>query len=254
MKTVVLDGNTDYLMEPVSDMLSAMTDSWMVLEKYVPDKVLSSLQQGKNPLNQKSVVHDRLVLFGDFWGSTSFAEKIGVQSMVELLESFFEISIEKIHSRGGTVSKLLGDGLMAYFPVTMAEDALDAITEIAAELKKMRILADSQARSLVYAGFGMSAGRVFEGNLGSKSKLDYTLIGDTVNTAARLQELTRKTRRALVFDESVLPFAETKEFQKVARLKLRGKENEIDVYSLRNDVLRIDTPYESLKRKISALQ
>lgn len=130
----------------------------------------------------------------------------------------------------------------------------DAVIEIAGELKKMRFLAaQAEYRSLVYAGFGMSAGRVFEGNFGSKSRLDYTLIGDTVNMAARLQELTRKTRRALVFDESVVQFASGKDFQKVARLKLRGKENELDVYSLRNDLLIIDTPYESLKKKISAL-
>lgn len=254
MKTVVLDESEDYLMRPVSEMLGSMTDTWLILEKYTPEKVIRSIQHGENPLEEKVAPVTKIILFGDLFSSTTFGEKLSSSLFYDILETFLSIAIETIHSHGGTVSKLLGDGLMAVFNADQTEASLEAVREISAKLKKLRSSRPANDPfSLLFGGFGISSGRVLEGNVGSVSKKDYTYLGDAVNTAARLQSVTRKVGRSVVFDESLIAAGHLSNIQQIGRYKPRGKDTELKLYSLTSPEVQIELTYEDLQARIRDL-
>lgn len=254
MKTVILDESQDFLMRPVSEMLGSITDTWMILEKYTPEQILRSIQLGENPLKQKAKPVQKIILFGDLFASTTFSERLDSSLVFSMLEAFFEIAIETIQKYGGSVSKLMGDGLMAVFHEGEESMSIDAVKEISTRLRNLR---ESRSQddpfSLLYAGFGLSAGKVLEGNVGSISKKDYTYLGDTVNTASRLQGVTRNVGRSLVFDGSLLERGEIPGVRRIGRYIPRGKEKELLLYTINDPVVKLEMEYEALKKRIQNL-
>lgn len=254
MKTVILDESQDFVVRPISEMLGSIADTWLILEKYTPEKVLHSIQHGKNPLEEKVASVRKTMLFGDLFGSTTFSEKLEAGLVFEMLETFFSIAIESIHSHGGTVSKLLGDGLMAVFDPADTPSAVEAVRQISDRLKQLRASRSAgDPFSLLFAGFGISTGRVLEGNVGSVSRKDYTYLGDTVNTAARLQGVTRKVGRTLVFDESVLLTGSIPDAVFIGRYVPRGKDTQLRLYSIGDPAVHLELPYDQLKARIRDL-
>lgn len=254
MNTVILDESQDVLMRPVSEMLNSITGTWMILEKYAPAKILHSIQLGQNPLEEKVMPVTKTIIFGDLFASTTFSEKLESSLVYDMLETFFSIAIENIHSHGGTVSKLLGDGLMAVFAADETAASLEAVRQISAKLKSLRASRSANDPfSLLFGGFGISTGRVLEGNVGSVNKKDYTYLGDPVNTAARLQAVTRQVGRSVIFDESVVAAGNLSNVQPIGRHVPRGKESELRLFSLTDPAVRLELPYDELLTRIRDL-
>ncbi len=254
MNTVILDSTSDLLTQAVFSMLDSFSDSMEILKKYVSEMVLNDLRLGKNPLQKNPNFKDYLVIFGDVFFSSLLTEKLSVEKVSELFHFFFEIAIDKIHSKGGTVSKLMGDGLMAYFPIEKANEAIESLLEITGELKKYHNLnLEENLFSMLYAGFGISSGRVYEGNLGSKERLDFTILGNCVNVAARLEKATRRIKRNILFDESLLNFLTRNDVTYVAEIKVRNVMKPLKVYSLNQPQTQYDYEYEEIKEAIAKL-
>ncbi|EHQ08139.1 BLUF domain-containing protein [Leptonema illini] len=152
------------------------------------------------------------------------------------------------------VSEMLGDGLMAVFNADETAASLEAVRQISAKLKSLRASRSANDPfSLLFAGFGISTGKVLEGNVGSVSRKDYTYLGDTVNTAARLQAVTRKVGRSVIFDESVLAAGNLSNVQPIGRYVPRGKDTELRLFSLTDLAVRLELPYDELKARIRDL-
>jgi adenylate cyclase len=132
------------------------------------------------------------VLFADVRGSTAIAERTDAARFGKLLQQFYRLAIAAIEKHGGVVDKLLGDGVMALFlPMTAGErHAAEAIAAGRALIDDEAGVA-SLARSGVGFGVGLHTGRAFVGVLGAGEKLDFSALGDTVNTAARLGALAQ---------------------------------------------------------------
>jgi len=123
--------------------------------------------------------------------------------------AYLEACSAGIAKRGGEVTKFLGDGVMAYFDADDVDDALQSCLDIQAELKRIRDEAPPKsALGLVYSGFGLVVGPVIEGSMGSSVKMDYTIIGQPVNSAARVEALTRTLHRPILMTEAVADAAE----------------------------------------------
>jgi class 3 adenylate cyclase len=131
------------------------------------------------------------VMFVDIVGYTAMAEDAQPEKVVSDLNEFFEIVVPAIVKHGGHANKLLGDGLMAVFgvPHSLAQHA-DCALAAAREIQTL--LSERYARSLK-AGIGLNSGSVVVGSMGGGPKLDYTIIGDAVNVAARIEAFTRHT-------------------------------------------------------------
>ena len=118
--------------------------------------------------------------------------------------AYLEACSTGIARHGGEVTKYLGDGVMAYFDPAGIDDALQSTVDMQLELRNIRENAPSGgALSLLFSGFGLALGPVIEGSMGSSVKMDYTIIGEPVNTAARLEALTRSLDAPVLMTEEV---------------------------------------------------
>lgn len=234
MKTVILDEQTEAMIRPVRSMLDAISNTHRVLEKYAPKPVLNDIQQGGNPLEKKLFSTEKIILFSDLVGSTTLTESLPKKDMISLLDTYYNTVIKAVENAGGTVAKLTGDGLMAYFEPELAQQVIKAVVDALTEFKKMRALDPESYVKYLDTGFGIKAGRVLEGNIGSDLKKDYTLIGDAVNTAARLESVTRKVDRRLVFDESLVELLKECDYtiKKLGLYKPKGKEKRVSLYTI----------------------
>lgn len=140
------------------------------------------------------------VMFVDIVGFTMLAEDAVPEEVVSDLNDFFDLVIPVIVDHGGHANKLLGDGLMAVFGVPSAlEDHADRALAAAEEIQRRLVdRYDGQLR----AGTGLSSGTVIVGSMGGGPKLDYTIIGDAVNVAARVEAHTRLTGDAILLTDS----------------------------------------------------
>lgn len=235
MKTMILDDSTDPITTPLRDLLNLMTRTYRTLERYVPLEVLEGIQQGIDPLSWGLERQKRVVLFVDMVGFSTMIEKINLAQLQDLLDVFFELASKAIDNTGGRISKLLGDGFMAYYSLKDASLALRGAISIVKGLKELRAVTASPFLKLAYCGIGISAGPLVMGNVGSTVKKDYTLLGDVVNSASRLETYTRKAGYNILFDHRFVKFLAKDHhwpLLKLGKYKLKGKMNELHVYTL----------------------
>ena len=256
MKTVVLDENQDALVRPIKNLLDSLSRTHRIMEKYTSEFVRRSIEQGENPLLAVSEKTEALIIFSDIVASTSLAEYLPVEQVTPVLDTFYDAATVALMPAGGDILKLTGDGFMARFPADQADAALEAVLAFQRRLKSVRDTAPKDnPLSMLYAGVGMTHGSVLEGNIGSATRKDYTLLGDVVNTAARLEGVTRKVQRSVVIDEAVynkLSESARAGCKKMGLYKPKGKTTHIPIYAPMDEVCILDegsrTIQETLKQ------
>ncbi len=204
METFNLDEQDDLILRPIKTLLETLTSSHRILERYTQPTVLDLIYDGVDPLSVPSTKAEKVILVSDIVSFTQFADTLDAEDVVRLVNVFSEIVSDSVQEYGGQINKFMGDGALAYFDGLAADDALEAGLEILRRLEEAREAADeSDPLSALYCGIGLAKGIVIEGNLGSESKRDFTIIGDAVNVAARLEALTRRVARWIIFSQSV---------------------------------------------------
>lgn len=149
-----------------------------------------------------------VVLFSDIRGFTTMSEKIGAAAVVKLLSEYQKLMLEIIFKYGGTLDKFIGDAIFATFG-TPAPAPDDADRALACAIEMMQTLdkwnADRRSRGEIeiITGTGLHAGPAIVGNIGSEERLEYTVIGDTVNTASRVESATKKLNKRILLTGSV---------------------------------------------------
>ncbi|MCB9743830.1 MAG: adenylate/guanylate cyclase domain-containing protein [Alphaproteobacteria bacterium] len=137
-----------------------------------------------------------VVMFADIRGFTSHSEATPPAEVVAMLNRWFSAVVEVVHAQDGLVDKFLGDGVMVVFPGEGAADrAVAAAKALSARVGALLPGLD--------VGVGLHQGEVIAGNIGSEDRLEYTHIGDTVNTAARLEGLSKELGHGLIISEAV---------------------------------------------------
>ena len=131
------------------------------------------------------------ILFSDIRGFTSLSERMSPDEIARLLTGYFTEMVEIVFEHGGTLDKFIGDALMALWgaPLAREDDADRAMQAALAMQRRLELLnreADGDGRPTLGIGIGIDVGDVFAGNIGSERRLEYTVIGDAVNTAAHL--------------------------------------------------------------------
>lgn len=161
-----------------------------------------------NPDTLGGEERDVAVLFVDIIGSTTLAATRPPSDVVALFNRFFAVVVDEVHDAGGFVNKFEGDAAMAIFgaPVALPDDA-------GAALRAARRMADRLAEEVpeCKAGIGVAAGRAVAGNIGAQERFEYTVIGDPVNEAARLCDLSKTVPGRLVASERALQMAAEEE-------------------------------------------
>jgi adenylate cyclase len=217
-----------------------------VFARFVPDavvdQVLTRATEGGDPrLGGERM--DATVLFSDLRGFTTFAESRDPEQVIDVLNRYLTAMSDAILDHGGTLVAYMGDGIMAVFgaPVASADHADRALAAARDMLERLeRFNAGIRERGLgggFKMGMGLHSGPVMSGNVGSARRLEYAAIGDTTNTAARLEGMTKGTPYQLFVGEPTRERLSSapEELEFVSELEVRGREHGIRVWGLRAD-------------------
>lgn len=234
MQTINLDENSDLMIKPIKALLQTLNNSYRVLEKYTQPTIAKLISRGINPLTVPLRKVEKIVLFSDIVSFSTLVEKLPCDEIVGILNMYFTICTNIITARGGEVTKFIGDCVMAYFSAEKADAAIQASLDILTELEILRNFAPADSPlTVLYNGIGLSQGEVIEGNIGSNVKMDYTILGDAVNVAQRLESLTRQESRSLILSLPVKRSAVNAwKFVSLGKCYVKGKEESIEIYSI----------------------
>lgn len=180
-----------------------------------------------------------VVWFSDMQGYTSLSERISSDELIPLLNDYAEVAIMAVHGAGGDVLKLMADGVLAIFTADDPAEACAAALAAEAGLRltlaslNERRTAAGQPVSSIY--LGLHIGDVFYGNIGSKERLDFTVVGQAVNEASRIASMCRSADRDVLFSSDFrasLPEAERDRLVSVGRYALRGVSRPQELFTL----------------------
>jgi adenylate cyclase len=181
------------------------------------------------------------LLFSDIRGFTSLSERLPAETVIRMLNEYLERMTEVVFRHGGTLDKFIGDAVMAFWnaPVPMAdhatravEAALDMLVELESLNERWQI---EGAPARIRIGIGLNTGEAIVGNIGSLTrKLDYTAIGDSVNLAARLEDLTREYATAIIISEATRHELDASryEMRPLGEVRVKGKEQAVQIHEL----------------------
>jgi adenylate cyclase len=186
------------------------------------------------------------VMFFDVRGSTTIAERMGPKNYANYISSLFSDLMDIIFNNQGSVNELLGDGLLATFgcPVPAENDQFNAL-KTAAEIVDYIMGYNEYVTEKVNFGIGIATGKFFAGNIGSVRRMKYAVMGDPVNTASRIQDLTKEVGHKILFDSNTLKLCDEKQkklklplssevfqIKKVGSFLLKGKTEETEIFTI----------------------
>jgi len=200
------------------------------LGRYVPEKIAESLLKENGILETEETV--ATVLFADIEGFTNLTEALGPEGIVELLNAYFSDMVDIIERHGGVVTQFQGDAILATFNVPIknehhAENGLKAALEMQ-ECSLSRQFAGHTLRARI----GVNTGQLVAGAVGAKGRLNYTVHGDAVNLAARLESLNKDYGTYLLTTQSTIDQADELAFTYVGETTVRGQTTPVNLYTL----------------------
>jgi adenylate cyclase len=177
--------------------------------------------------------------FSDMQGYTALSESIASDQLIPLLDDYAEAVISAVHGAGGDVLKLIGDGILAIFTADDPEEAccsaLRAEAELRLRLAELNQRREAEGRPTTSIYLGLHIGDVFYGNIGSKDRLDFTVVGQAVNEVSRIASMCSSADRDVLFSAAFrasLPEAEGAKLVSVGRYALRGVGRAQELFTL----------------------
>jgi adenylate cyclase len=210
--------------------------------RFVPEAVVSEvLERTDGDLRLGGVRRDGTVLFSDLRGFTSFAETLRPDWVIDVLNRYLEEMSDAIMDHGGTLVAYMGDGIMAVFgaPIPQADHA-DRALAAAREMLEVRLpsfnrwMVEEGMGESFGMGVGLNSGPVMSGQVGSERRIEYTAIGDTTNTAARLEGMTKGSGHQLFVSDATIKAlqGEAGEIELVGEREVRGRTHPITIWTL----------------------
>lgn len=203
------------------------------LQKFVSERVIEQCKSDKGPKRNLERTH-RSIMFCDIRGYTSLSERVEDTVLDGVLNQYFEAMMNPIYENKGEVDKIIGDNIMAYFKT--ANDAVSAAIEMRQALEDLNQKLKAQNipnLDSIRNGIGITTGNMKIGNVGSDKKMMETVMGDVVNVASRLEQLTKEYHVPVIIDENTYEGIEkmvlAREIDKVCP---KGKQNSIKIYEV----------------------
>lgn len=210
--------------------------------KYISDDIMERVVKNIDELKlggKRAVV---TVLFADIRGFTSMSEKMSAEEVSNILNEYFTEIEPIITKHNGIINKFIGDAVMAIFgePILDKEHALNAVKCANDMLKKVRKLQHKwleEGKPKIEIGIGVNTGEVFVGNIGSERRMEYTVIGDTVNLASRIESYNKIYKTNFLIGPTT--YEDVKNYVnviKISDVQIRGKAQKLDIYEVLNVV------------------
>src|SRR6266567_2064399 len=205
------------------------------LERFLSPEVAAMVVANPD-IKLGGVSQEVTVLFADIRGFTAMSENMEASRVVEILNEYFTRVTDVIFDHGGTLDKYMGDAVMAVFgaPISKGNDAANAVTS-AIQIQRLLVELNRDAAARQWpelrVGIGINTGSVIAGNIGSPRRLDYTVVGDTVNTASRLMS-NAEGGQILVSESTATAIGEGFDQTRLPALKVKGRVEPVQVFSV----------------------
>jgi adenylate cyclase len=218
------------------------------LSRYFSPNIVRELSTSGRALDRPAR-QPAAVLFADMMGFTSISERLAPEELVGLLREFHGRLTRIAFAHDGTIDKYIGDAVMLHFgtPRPQADDpvrALACAADMVAEIERWNAEREIAGEAPISIGIGVHYGEVLAGNIGGEHRLEYTVLGDTVNVASRLERLTRETGSSLVVSDDLVqairrcgsePSAIAANLRADRTRTVRGRREPIAIWCLRGD-------------------
>jgi adenylate cyclase len=215
-----------------------------VFSKFVPPEIINEMLERSEGDTEMRVGEKRTVaiLFSDIRSFTVISENNSAEKIVTFLNAYFQQMVSFIKESGGVVDKFIGDAILAIFgaPVSYEDNAARAVRAAVSMIGKLPEISAAGV-TLPPEGFnigiGIHEGSVIVGNIGSQDKFDYTVIGDNVNLASRLEGITKHYHRQIIISETVaLKVRDEFSLREVDTVRVKGKEEPTTLFSVNTDL------------------
>ncbi|HEU4737927.1 MAG TPA: adenylate/guanylate cyclase domain-containing protein [Solirubrobacterales bacterium] len=210
--------------------------------RFVPEAVVAQvLERSDGDLRFGGVRRECTVLFSDLRGFTSFSESREPDTVIDVLNHYLEEMSDAIMDHGGTLVAYMGDGIMAVFGAPLEQpNHADRAVAAACEMLQLRLSRfnewmQREGHGEGFAmGIGLNSGTVMSGQVGSQRRIEYTAIGDTTNTAARLEGMTKGSGHQLFIADSTKQALreEREDLELIGEREVRGRTHKITVWTL----------------------
>lgn len=201
------------------------------LERYHSPAVIEEVMQQGTVVGDEAVHRlkqaEVSVLFADIVGFTAYSEMAQPEDVAELMEGYFSLAVDAIFNQGGTLDKFIGDCVMAFFGAPMSQPdhayrAVQAAVDFCAGLDAWNAERERQGQRRIASRIGINSGPVVVGDIGSKLRVDYTVLGNTVNVAARLEEKVATPGDIVIGDTTYRQLAGRIPTQTLGEIQLKG--------------------------------
>ena len=205
------------------------------ISRYVSPQMCTEILNNPSLLQLGGQRRKVTVLFADIAGFTALSENMEPEKVVEMLNAFFTEMVDLVFQHQGTLDKYFGDALMAEFgvPVEIPGAASQAVACALAMHRRLQEMRDQGLTPIQKMRIGINTGEAIVGNIGSAKRMDFTVIGDVVNVAARLQEMSKEVDADILVSEATYNEVDGKlGFQALPPVVLRGRREPTVVYRL----------------------
>ena len=207
------------------------------MSRYMDPSIADRLLADKSDIFDGQNVH-ATILFSDIRGFTTLTEQLGPQETVHLLNEYFEIMVDCISCEGGILDKFIGDAIMAGFgiPQSLGDDEDRGLRTALSMIRKLNAWNEGRisiGKLPIDIGIGLNSDNVISGNIGSIKRMDYTMIGDGVNLAARLESACKQYKTHILISEfTKARLKGTYRMREVDRVVVKGKTVPVSIYEV----------------------
>jgi adenylate cyclase len=221
------------MIEDISNEKRMKSTMSRYMDPALADKLLAA---GEEALGGQSI--EATILFSDVRGFTTLSEELGPQGIVSLLNEYFTVMVDCISDQGGMLDKFIGDAIMAKFGIPFPHDddedrAVRCAINMMKELSTFNVRRTADGKRPLDIGIGINTDEVVSGNIGSPKRMEYAVIGDGVNLAARLEGACKEYRsHILVSENTVKKLKGTYRLRELDFIQVKGKTKPVAVYEI----------------------
>ena len=204
--------------------------------KYVPEPIVKKALSDKQKDIRKGEQLEAALLFCDIRRFTTTAEQLSPENTVHFLNVYYSMMSDVIKQHNGVINQFVGDEIFVSFgaPVPIDNPEISAVNcakEMIAKLKEINSALNDTIEDEVVVGIGINFGSIIAGNLGSDDRLSYSITGDAVNTAKRIESLTRTLPNAILISQSIFEKVKTEvEAKPLGAVDIKGKNEKVKVF------------------------
>lgn len=203
--------------------------------QYVPPELVEEMSIKMEDINLDGEIREMSVLFSDVRGFTTISESLEPKELTNYINAFLTPITKVIHDDRGTIDKYMGDAVMAFWgaPLEDEQHALHALNAALGIIERMKTLREEFSEKQwpeIYVGVGVNTGIMNVGNKGSEFRVDYTILGDSVNLGSRLEGLTKVYGVDIITSEFTRHAVPEYEYRELDRVRVKGSDKPVTIY------------------------